>query len=718
MMLFLSLFSFFWHPSPSFVVETEMVEEVVVTSCGDYRVVMGEWLDLRIHQVTIKQFSRDVTIQMLSYRDQVHVLVIDGHCLSLYSINSHHEVILEKTYANTYHSEMKALVIGDHIVVIGGILTYQDPLFIAAKRQDLSLMDAFLMYINEEYQIEQVHLFGGYGNEYFKDVIYHDTCFYIQGVKDGVSGGDFGNGGIHSETSFIAKMDETLNVVQYEVFRESHVLSMHIIHQHLLIACHDAIYRFDLNLICKNDIYFSLTFRYARFAFEDKVVFIDDTSIYLVDAISFDFLLNESLPIEQCDIQDSHQQLFIYTSNRVWTCNIYDLRLFHWTTNDIRNNTTVQSIFGAIDLTHYLIAPTFNPQVYGSYQVTYSFNTMQVEGILYIEQEANVSEGEIYPIGYALSFTGIGYLNDVLIVNNHVITIIGSYELTLYGCNGEETTICFRIDKSQMAIDELSNKHWDKQISINESFTIDIQMNDDFDYTIESVIINQEEYREFTYANQTIRITLYEDVVGLKTYHVEKIRFIVDDGFAEIICNQLFRVLVLPQSASIGAFIDETSQSIRYYTQIESGHNQIRGVRIRAVGHNEITSLWTLSEQSLFIHGLTPSHPYEIIVSLWVNEGGYPYERELFTLMVVPTESNYCVGHIRITQKSIYVEAFDILIPKDQMSFTLRYGQQNIFYYHHTSMIPTFLFSIGISVIISGLIFWIRKRGIKLKGHK
>ncbi len=101
----------------------------------------------------------------------------------------------------------------------------------------------------------------------------------------------------------------------------------------------------------------------------------------------------------------------------------------------------------------------FNPYKYtsfGNYNIKRQYYlaniTLFYNNNLFIKPKISLENGETYDNDISLSFNGMGYLNNTLIENNHIIEKDGNYNFRLVNDNGDEISINFTV--SDLCYDE------------------------------------------------------------------------------------------------------------------------------------------------------------------------------------------------------------------------------------------------------------------------
>ena len=84
-----------------------------------------------------------------------------------------------------------------------------------------------------------------------------------------------------------------------------------------------------------------------------------------------------------------------------------------------------------------------------------------------MKAKINIKSSEIYDVGLKLEFNGEGYLNDLPIENNHVITEEGKYSLTVVGSSAKKV-IDFTVKK--LTVDGVAISY--NELELNEIMII------------------------------------------------------------------------------------------------------------------------------------------------------------------------------------------------------------------------------------------------------
>jgi hypothetical protein len=278
---------------------------------------------------------------------------------------------------------------------------------------------------------------------------------FLWGYKDTLTGGDFCNAGHEKGCNFLIAFDWEQPIVSEFYVADESITSLTKEEETLILLTEMGLYRLDSSLHVLHTFKFDLQSRFVRVMPNQLVLVITASEVKIFTTIQFNLVYQAPLTHSFSSVFHGHNKILTFDANLFHELKIYDLRWFK--KSGTYQETSLQRIFGIdsiLELHHLTYLTPYQATVWGQYDVIYDFGEMNIPGVVEVTLETNVLENRIYPVGYQLEFTGLGYLDNEAIVNHHMVSTIGDHTLKLVSINGEEETIHFRIDREQLPIND------------------------------------------------------------------------------------------------------------------------------------------------------------------------------------------------------------------------------------------------------------------------
>ena len=75
----------------------------------------------------------------------------------------------------------------------------------------------------------------------------------------------------------------------------------------------------------------------------------------------------------------------------------------------------------------------YDPLIFGVYSICFNYKYFMIQSKIEVLERSNIVDGNIYPTGYNIFFSGVAYLNGEEIYNNHELVEEGEYSLNNLG---------------------------------------------------------------------------------------------------------------------------------------------------------------------------------------------------------------------------------------------------------------------------------------------
>ncbi len=570
------------------------------------------------------------------------------------------------------------VVLGDDLYLCGSITNYVDPEFSNCQTaRGLAGRDAFLAVFNDDLALKSWGIFGGEKNESFEKLSVTPAGIFAVGKKDPLSGGDFGNGGQTLDSNFVCELTRDLEVADYLILSGSFPIRLFGFREdYLFLGTGKSLYKFaeGLQIVRKRNMVTEIL--YAQFSELNGILCLENGSGRLCGYYDFQDVF--AFPCPQASQTTTFARLGDILCLKNETGKVFwdllDRRSF-WIGRTYQNIFSepriVKSLFGPAQLEKETSEPAFNPLVFGDYEFTFFGKTasglpFSFTKTVTVLQEANVSEGMIYPLGYQLNFTGLGRLNGKGIVNNYPVSQAGNYVLVLSGVGGVSRQINFQVESEQIPFWEPSRKTWDREIGCASPFYLDFTLTKEV-ADVTGVVINGSIFEDLVYdrVNKSVRLRLMApETAGIHDYFIEKIQYLEGNDPLTIPIRQIFTVNVLKPAPEVT--LGETDTLV-YRAAINDYPGTIRCFRLTAVSDtDEAVMQFGLSDHNLVFSGLTSGKDYQVTISLVYDRGNQIYENLEILSMQVKGGEPLDLGEILITQKTETLGEFILSLSKGQ----------------------------------------------------
>lgn len=529
----------------------------------------GNYKVIEINNNKIELLYNDSRIQLLN-NIYHYKIIYDNEVLIVYyknNINDYINYIKYNKGKTVINNKIDNIFIGyfdvlnyynNHILVTS-IDKYENKI-IKQKYEEkdyLLNINAIAIRLDSNIQIIDCEIYGGKLNDYFEKIYYDysDEVIYITGKKDQLSGYDFGNGGNGVTGYILCSINDVLEIQNYVLFK-NRIINLEISDKIKIYTNFD-FFVLNTDLTVNSSLKFDSESAFGMGLNKYWVACFNrrELKIYdfyknkLVDTYTYKNILE----LDEVKINDNY--LILKSKDGIFKGVFYN-DLFsekYFIYDDLQLSKVGDQIYG-LPKDHKLVEITyeekFDPLIFGEYDLFFNYESFSIKSEIKVLERCNVENGNIYPTGYNLFFSGNAYLNGEEIYNNHQINKPGEYSLKLIG-KEEEKEINFEVyDMDVNFIDE-SLKNWDYEVRVNQELDLQFSYNND-GVIINKIIINNEEYDfHYDYENKTINCIFYYNTPGIYEHYVNKVIYEIDNQLFEHPINYYFKVRVLQDKISL-----------------------------------------------------------------------------------------------------------------------------------------------------------------------
>jgi hypothetical protein len=616
---------------------------------------------------------------------------------------------------------LRAAVYHQALYLAGYISEYQDASLLALREEkQLQGKDGLLLRLDDNYDSEIIRVYGGMLDEIFLELTATADCLYLAGIKDPLTGGDFGNGGRTDDCFFVAKLDFALHLLQYQVLSVSGTaLDLVFYEDFLYLATDKSLYKFSADLEIVRKKIFAENYYYGCLAAFNRFLLFSEEAIACVNIFNFTETEIAAPVLEEAVIKGFDRSLYLikpegrYYYDLACLENFIILNPYH---PEVETDRTVVTIFGTAEFVEETTAPVFNPLLHGVYERVFQFRTpdnrpFSVVREQEVELRVNVCENMVYPLGYELQFTGQAFLNGQPVFNHYPLTKSGPQTLELYDLANQKTTINFEVSKEQIRFQEPSVRSWDLTVQAGQSFPLDFRfVTSGLDSA--AVSINGEE-RDLAISEEHLTLELTApDVPGIHYYYLRELRYSQADSHYTVPLHRVLIVNVLQAPPEFSVFqekplsfrisLTDPGRTSRYFELVLSNSN------------TESSRRFYFTDCNLYLEELDKEQIYQWSLYLIYDLGdGELRKAELFH---GTAKGHSLLGELNILQKGEGLEVFrigfrDAALKKVYAGEDLLYAEQD------TPVLPKLFYGLGGSLLAGCCAYLIRRLLAKKKSQ-
>lgn len=529
------------------------------------------------------------------------------------------------------------------------------------------LSNICVMKLDEKGNILQINTYGGELNEYLIDCYFKNKQIYVLITREKNSGGDFNNHG-----NFVLSIIKDEEVIGNVYFNDEIFQNIIFSECEIRIAFLGSIYAFDYDLnqvlglkipLESHFLITSINKMYMQIFEKELVIYdiennkelfkYDFSDLYRSHYLRYYKILDDSLYLCFNDfIKDKYIKLDIFdTRDFVSELNYLD--------GISQYNNVIEGWMRKIPTT--VDINSFNPAVDGEYDIVYSFLDYTKIMSVNVQEYQNVREGEIYPLAYALEFSGTAFLNGKLINYGYVISDVGNYKLEIYNANKEKRVINFSVNKNQIYFSSQTNKKSDFVLEKNQSLYLKYLIKGLNDYQIEELIINGYSYKNFNYKDNVLTITISESESGFKYYYIDKIIFKdKESNLYEKNIKEIVSVLFLNEEPSISLSYEEKKKEFILNYKLINGES-IRCLKI--YNGDDLLKRVDLKDGDISLKDYIKLKNVSFALVYELGDGVL-YETDLFELSY-NDEKIYNIANLNISSLNENLKEFTISFNKD-----------------------------------------------------
>lgn len=341
--------------------------------------------------------------------------------------------------------------------------------------------DAIIVAYNQAHEMINYCCYGGSGEEGFNQGFYINHHFIISGTKDAHSANsELANcGNLGDKKAFLLAIDENFNIINSYYFNEltsneviDSIVNINEIFNIILTTPKgEYSYQLDSSFNLKeryqieaNNEYYEVDTNnsdeisyhcYVENKITNKTILFN---VYLSTNLIDSYTLNEKGLVKGCWVKKGILNIVVSNEKGLSIVRINEYKVLYVNDQylnrlnvDYHNQDHFKVFSYLEDLTFIEKGanPYYNPNINGEYQIVYEAKRMNGETIRIltkriVEDYVNIMNNGVYPVGYALSFSGEAKLNNEVCYNGTILNE-GSKTLVIKDANGKEKTYNFEV---------------------------------------------------------------------------------------------------------------------------------------------------------------------------------------------------------------------------------------------------------------------------------
>lgn len=446
--------------------------------------------------------------------------------------------IFSKIINNKFINKFDIIEYNNNYLFISTINEYENDIIKLKilSKEYLLKNNAIAILFDNDFNIINCELFGGILDDYFETIYFekYNEIVYITGRKKQNSGYDFGNGGNGSFGYIFLVLNDDLSIKNYLIFNNP-IVNIEFEDGLITLSTTKDIFvlKTDFTLISSLKFDGECIFAMKMNKLYNAVFTRRELKIYDYSKgkCIYNDLYKFELEIDEIKVHNNY--LYFFENKNEYEYNNVVKTIFY---NDTISNQTY--IYDYFDETKYydnellglpcnfllkdiLYDNDFNPIVYGEYDIIFNYEKFVITSKTIVEERCNVSEGNIYPVGYNLIFSGNALLNDKEVYNNYALTEEGDYQLILEGKKNNRI-INFKVYDMDITFRDEALKKWNYEVRINQDYIIDMKYNSDV--IIKDVKVNNQSYDFKVDENKKIvSLVFNSENIGTVFYSIDEI---------------------------------------------------------------------------------------------------------------------------------------------------------------------------------------------------
>ena len=626
------------------------------------------------------------------------------------------KLVYNKTINNKFVNNFDVIKNRDGYLLVTSIEEYENELIQNnySNKQDTHLnRNGIILLLDDNINIIKCNILGGLLNDTFNKIYFdsYSEQVYISGYKDQNSGYDFGNGGKNGKGYIFLSIDEELNLLNYLICDET--IENVEIDEKIHIFTKDCLFLVNSDLNYISSLKFPSGCIFGTPLTNNRVAIFYDSNLKIYD-YKLNLLLTTHNYLFDKSISDVYvENGYLYFCNQdylykaVFYDNVYNDKTFIYDKICVNNKLELSDIkdelFGVpqnFKLKEMKYSVDYDRSRFGIYDLILDYEYFKVNAFVEILERCNVSNNNIYPVGYNILFSGQAFLNGEEIPSNYLIQEEGEYELVLKGYD-EEIIINFYAYNMDITFLEDDIKVWDEEIHTNQEYCINLSYNDDI--VIKKVFVNEEECLfNIDEEKNILSLKFKSDEVGLYKYTINYIVYEKDNNEYIKNIDYSFSLKVLQDKMNFNNSIYDKDDNIVFNAKINDIYNQLRYFKIIIDNNNENTIFIPIKEGSININKLNIKTESLMTIYAVYDVGGKKYEQQELIKLKYEFKNDEEIININLVKDETnqYLEEINIIFKEYDNIKEIINNNNTEYVYQNTKDYKYIIYSILIVVIL------------------
>lgn len=611
--------------------------------------------------------------------------------------------------------------ISDSIFLFGSCL-FEDAIQtrLSVKSPVKGNLDVFLAQFELDLSHKSIHFYGGEQDEVFLGVQRTSDSFFMILSKDGISPGDFGNGGIFPNNNLgIVKLDTFGNIKDYIIVQSQiHNFASLFVDEEVFLFYDDKVlsFSFDLKLseyvklqdytkrvfLGPNHEWFLITDSFEYKVYSNTF---EESREYGGTEVLFDslFLIGEGIVLRKNNTYYALDMFYLRNTQDI-SCSIiycYEYKIATLVT-DVFANFTMQADYTILQKN------THGTYILEELVMLSSGSNVTYQKELHILPERNIFEGGMYPMGYRLRFSGRAFIGEEELTNNAPLHYTGDIVIKFLGHQNTVEEIWITLQQIQHHFVEEEILFWDVGLQKPDNHFY-------FDFDIKNGVLHKLQINGIEYAimkeeglRHWIELTL-DTSRNSMLLELEKITYQIGEVEYTQLLHQTIVLKIFRYSPQVEVFV-QSGKEVNIQIQISDVDNTVRGLMIDTPFIESYQKEYLQYRFDIFVHAESTNSGWISLYLMYdIGKKEMCYIK-LFDLQLHEAQGRVHIGKVEVIQKTQTYEQLNIQLPKTALhNFSAISVGPNTFELEDAQHTLYILIGVGVFMICAPIAYGIKK---------
>ena len=623
----------------------------------------------------------------------------------------------EKIINNKFINEFDVVYCNNSYILVTTVQDYENEEIVRMMeaKNYLSQQNAIILQFTDDLKFKKCEIYGGKLNDSFKRIYlnYSNETIFITGEKDQNTSYDFGNGGNGSKGYIFCEIDDDLEIVKYLIF-DYRIINVEFGENIKIFTTHDCFLLND-NLTVISSLAFDTESVFSMGVNINWVVsfgireakFYDLTrglSLYTYEYEKINEL-EEVVVIEDYLVLKGRNSIY----KGVFYNDVFSDKQFIYDNLELSKlNTEVVGVPQNFKLENISYEENYDPMIFGEYDIEFNYKYFSIKSKLKVLNRCNITNNNIYPVGYNIFFSGTAFLNDEEVYNNYEVMNPGEYKLKLVG-KDEEVIINFKVYDMDISFHDEHLKNWDYEVLKYQDLKMEFTYNEDI--IIEDIIVNNQSYIFYDDVEKNkIIITFNHSIEGEYQYLLNYIVYRKNNSICTKEINYLFKINVLQDKMLFENDFYNDDDNFIFKTKFDNSNNQLRFIKI--VTDIDYYLIPIKKGEIKFPENINGDLKFYLVYDV----KGKLYEEQVLFEMTYENTKNNIFGILELKINNNVLNEITITVPINEKVRKIIVDERICYQYQNNNQYTVIIYC----VIIISVLFIVAKvfKNLKLKKNK